>query len=85
MPSVHLRAVVTWLALFPLVTGGLAIMAPFDTTWPPILRIFVLTIVLVPLMVYLVVPTLLKLIVTAARRRRVAHHAPTIDPAAIAR
>ena len=68
-PSVHLRALVTWVALFPLVTAGLAVMAPFAGDWPPILRTFVLTAVLVPLMVYLVVPALLKLVGAVTARR----------------
>ncbi|WP_422934241.1 hypothetical protein [Sinomonas sp. P47F7] len=69
VPSIHLRAAVTWLALFPLVTVGLWAMAPFDATWPPVLRTFVLTAALVPLMVYLVVPTLLKAVLAIAARR----------------
>ena len=84
VPSVHLRAAVTWLALFPLVTGGLWAMAPFDATWPPVLRIFVLTAVLVPLMVYFVVPTLLKLVLTAAHRHRNARQAASADRTPVA-
>ena len=76
-PSVHLRAAVTWLALFPLVTGGLWVMAPFDATWPPVLRTFVLTAVLVPLMVYLVVPSLLRLTLATAHRLGIASRTAT--------
>ncbi|MDQ4489549.1 hypothetical protein RBS60_04965 [Sinomonas sp. ASV486] len=78
VPSIHVRAAVTWLALFPLVTGGLWAMAPFDAAWPPVLRTFVLTVALVPLMVYLVVPALLKAVLAiAARRGRMPQTAPT--------
>ena len=30
-PSVHARAVITWIAIFPLVTLGLFAIAPFAT------------------------------------------------------
>jgi antibiotic biosynthesis monooxygenase (ABM) superfamily enzyme len=60
-PSVHVRAFVTWLAIFPIVAVGMSIMAPFADSWPPVLRSLVLTAAVVPLAVYLVVPNLLKL------------------------
>jgi antibiotic biosynthesis monooxygenase (ABM) superfamily enzyme len=56
---VHIRAVLTWLAIFPLVSIGMLVMAPFTEAWHPVLRAFVLTLVVVPLAVYLVVPRLL--------------------------
>jgi antibiotic biosynthesis monooxygenase (ABM) superfamily enzyme len=59
-PSVHVRAVVTWLAIFPLVSIGMLAMAPFAESWHPVLRALVLTLVVVPLAVYLVVPRLLR-------------------------
>ena len=72
-PSVHVRAVVTWLAIFPLVSIGMLAMAPFTESWYPVLRAFVLTLVVVPLAVYVVVPRLLRahgrLIVARAARR----------------
>ena len=55
-PSIHVRAALTWLASFPLVAIGLTAMAPFTVGWDPVLRTFVLTLVVVPLPVYLVVP-----------------------------
>jgi hypothetical protein len=59
-PSVHVRAVITWLAIFPLVALGMTILGPISETWPPVLRALVLTLVVVPLAVYLVVPQLLR-------------------------
>ena len=59
-PSVHVRAFITWLAIFPLVAIGMIAIAPFSADWPAVLRAFVLTIVIVPLAVYLVVPQLLR-------------------------
>lgn len=58
MPSVHMRALITWLAIFPLVSGGMAVIAPLSEDWHPVLRAFALTLVVVPLAVYLVVPRL---------------------------
>ncbi|KRC60985.1 hypothetical protein ASE14_08520 [Agromyces sp. Root81] len=58
-PSVHVRAVITWLAIFPLVAVGMILIGPVSESWHPVLRAFVLTLVVVPLAVYLVVPRLL--------------------------
>ena len=57
-PSIHVRAALTWLAIFPLVAIGLTATAPFTVGWDPVLRAFVLTLVVVPLAVSLVVPRL---------------------------
>jgi antibiotic biosynthesis monooxygenase (ABM) superfamily enzyme len=61
VPSVHVRVFITWLAVYPLVAMGLTIMSPLTTGWPPALRAFVLTLIVVPLTAYLVVPCLLAL------------------------
>ena len=55
-PSIHVRAALTWLAIFPLVAIGITAMAPFTVGWDPLLRVFVLTLVTVVLAVYLIVP-----------------------------
>lgn len=69
-PSVHARAVITWIAIFPLVTLGFFAIAPFATDWNPVLRAFVLTVVVVPLAVCVVVPRLMRVYgkIRAARR-----------------
>lgn len=69
-PSVHVRAIITWLAIFPLVTLGFFAIAPFAEGWHPVLRAFVLTIVVVPLAVYLVVPQLMRAYGALVRRAR---------------
>lgn len=69
-PSVHVRAVITWLAIFPLVSIGMLAMAPVTESWHPVLRAFVLTLVVVPVAVYLVVPQLLRAYARLAARRR---------------
>lgn len=73
-PSVHVRAVITWIAIFPLVAVGMLIMAPFTESWHPVLRALTLTLVVVPLAVYLVVPRLMG--AHAALRRRRAARTP---------
>ena len=60
-PSVHVRAGLTWLAIFPLVAIGITAMAPFTAGWDPLLRAFVLTLVVVALAVYLVEPWLMSI------------------------
>ena len=60
-PSVHVRALITWLAIFPLVTLGFLTIIPAMGDAHPIFKVFVLTLVVVPLAVYLVVPALMKL------------------------
>lgn len=60
-PSVHTRAVITWVAIFPMVTVGMLVLAWCAPNWHPVLRSLVLTLVVVPLTVYFTVPGLLKL------------------------
>jgi antibiotic biosynthesis monooxygenase (ABM) superfamily enzyme len=75
-PSVHVRAVITWIAIFPLVAIGMLIMAPFTESWHPVLRALALTLVVVPLAVYVVVPRLMA--GYAALRRRRARREPLV-------
>ncbi|MFF9563776.1 hypothetical protein ACF1AJ_10550 [Leifsonia sp. NPDC014704] len=69
-PSIHVRALITWIAIFPLVTLGFYAIAPFAEDWHPILRAFVLTLIVVPTAVYLVVPRLMRLHGKVRGRRR---------------
>lgn len=57
-PSIHVRAVITWMAIFPLVALGMLAAAPLMEGWPPVLRALVLTLVVVPVAVYVVLPRL---------------------------
>jgi antibiotic biosynthesis monooxygenase (ABM) superfamily enzyme len=59
--SVHVRAAITWLAIFPLAAAGMSVLAGLAPEWPPVLRAFVLTLVVVPTAVYVAVPRLLLL------------------------
>ncbi|CAN5291856.1 hypothetical protein BH09ACT5_BH09ACT5_17680 [soil metagenome] len=69
-PSVHVRAVATWITIFPLVAIGMTLMAGFTEGWHPVLRAFVLTLIVVPLAVYLIVPRVLGLYARLPRRAR---------------
>ena len=68
-PSTHVRAAITWLAIFPLVAIGMLILAPISEAWNPVLRALVLTAVVVPLAVYVVVPRLMRVHGALMRRR----------------
>ncbi|MFF1830339.1 hypothetical protein [Paenarthrobacter sp. NPDC058040] len=58
-PSVHMRALITWVAIFPLVSVGMLLLGPIMEPWHPVLRALVLTAFVVPTAVYIVVPRLL--------------------------
>jgi len=75
-PSIHVKAVITWLAIFPLVTLGFFAIAPFAEDWNPVLRAFILSIVVVQLAVYLVVPQLMRMYGTIRAARREGGHRP---------
>lgn len=68
-PSLHVRAVITWLAIFPLVAIGMTAIAPISPDWHPVLRALVLTLAVVPVAVYLVVPQLFRGYAAVMRRR----------------
>ena len=70
IPSVHVRAIATWITIFPLVAIGMTLMAPISVDWHPVLRALVLTAIVVPLAVYLIVPRILGLHVRSVLRRR---------------
>lgn len=68
--SVHVRAVVTWLAIFPMAATGMYALGELVPQWHPVLRAFVLTLVVVPLAVYIAVPRLLLLQTHLGQARR---------------
>jgi antibiotic biosynthesis monooxygenase (ABM) superfamily enzyme len=68
-PSIHIRALITWLAIFPLVSLGFLTVVPLMGSAHPLLKVFVLTLIVVPLAVYLVVPNLMKVYFKLAAKR----------------
>jgi antibiotic biosynthesis monooxygenase (ABM) superfamily enzyme len=69
-PSVHERALITWSAIFPLVLLAQQALAPFIADWPMVLRTLAMTLVVVPLAVYVVVPRLMAAYLRLIRSRR---------------
>ena len=59
-PSIHIRALFTWLAIYPLVALGFITVVPLLGPLHPLLKAFVLTLIVVPLSVYILVPNFLK-------------------------
>ena len=66
---IHMRAVITWLTIFPLVALGLTFLKPALGDMHPILKALILTLIVVPLAVYLIVPRLLGLYVKLTRKK----------------
>jgi antibiotic biosynthesis monooxygenase (ABM) superfamily enzyme len=69
-PGIHVRALLTWLAIFPLVALGMTVLTPLTDGWHPVLRALVLTLVVVPIAVYLVMPRYLRAHAWLSTRRR---------------
>ena len=67
--SIHMRAFITWLTIFPLVALGLTFLMPALGDMHPILKAMILTLIVVPLAVYLIVPRLLGLYVKLRSRK----------------
>lgn len=70
LASVHVRAAVTWMAIFPMAATGMWVLGTWVPQWHPVLRAFVLTLVVVPTAVYLAVPRLLLLQTQIGRATR---------------
>ncbi|MBB5843493.1 antibiotic biosynthesis monooxygenase (ABM) superfamily enzyme [Conyzicola lurida] len=68
-PSVHVRALITWMVIFPLVAIGMTVTGPLIEHWNPVLRALTLTLVVVPTAVYIGVPRLLDVYNWTARVR----------------
>ena len=77
-PSTHLRAVATWLAVYPLITVVLALTRPLlgDAPLPvqTLVLTAVLTAVVVPVAVYGATPLLLRLLIRGVQVRPFGTH-----------
>ncbi|OKI99879.1 hypothetical protein [Kitasatospora sp. CB01950] len=69
-PSVHRRALITWLAIYPGITVLSVLLGPVLAPLPVYLRTLVLTGILVPAAVYGLVPALLRANAALTGRRR---------------
>ena len=71
-PSPHRRALLTWFAVYVSITGAQALFGDAIAGQPLPVRTLLLTVVVVPLVVYVLVPGLLRL--NNALSRRCRHH-----------
>ncbi|MFD7645850.1 hypothetical protein ACFV4P_35015 [Kitasatospora sp. NPDC059795] len=69
-PSVHRRALIIWLAIYPGITVLSVLLGPVLAPLPVYLRTLVLTGILVPAAVYGLVPALLRANAALTGRRR---------------
>jgi antibiotic biosynthesis monooxygenase (ABM) superfamily enzyme len=69
MPPRWKTAVVVWLAIYPALTLVLWLAGPIILDWPVALRTLALTLFLVPLMVYVLLPALQRLLGPWLRRQ----------------
>lgn len=49
-------ALLIWLFIYPTITGLFALLGPMMVSWPPYCRTLLLTLILVPLMVFVALP-----------------------------
>ncbi|MGN5635278.1 hypothetical protein [Streptomyces sp. AC154] len=70
LPSVHMRVLLTWLAVFTALTAVQLAIGPYVAGFPMLLRTLVITGIVVPAVVYALVPNLLKARTAALRRFR---------------
>ncbi|MBC3840006.1 hypothetical protein GXW82_06785 [Streptacidiphilus sp. 4-A2] len=68
-PTVHRRALITWLAVYPTITLVLGELGPRMIHLPLLLRTLILTGIVVPAAVYVLIPVLHKLNAAATTRR----------------
>jgi antibiotic biosynthesis monooxygenase (ABM) superfamily enzyme len=60
-PPRYKLALVTWIGVYPVITVLLAVLGPVTATWPLPLRTLVLTAVMVPTLIWVVMPMLTRL------------------------
>ena len=63
-----------WLTIFPLVAVTSVLLAPLIAEWHPVLRALVITLIVVPIAAYWLMPQMFRWY-AAIERRRVARHA----------
>jgi uncharacterized protein len=69
MPPRWKMAVVVWLAIYPAITFVLWVAGPQIASWPLALRTLLITAVLVPLMVFVLLPVIQHLLAPWLRPR----------------
>ncbi|MEU8507916.1 hypothetical protein AB0C40_25020 [Streptomyces brevispora] len=69
LPSVHMRVLLTWIAVFTALTAVQSAIGPYLAGFPMLLRTLVITGIVVPAVVHALVPHLLKVRAAVLRRR----------------
>lgn len=52
------QSVLTWLAIYPVITVLLWLLGPSIASWPLMIRTLILTVIMVPVMVFALMPAL---------------------------
>ena len=68
-PNIHISALIVWLTIFPLVAIFSTLLGPMMPDWHPVLRAFVLTLIVVPIAAYWVMPQMFRWYGAYARHR----------------
>lgn len=68
-PNIHVTALIVWLTIFPLVVIFSTLLGPMTTDWHPVLRTLVLTLIVVPIAAYWLMPQMFRWYAALARRR----------------
>lgn len=68
VPSVHRRALITWIAVYPTITVVLGLLGPATAHLPLVLRTLILTAIVVPVAAYVLIPLLMKANAALTRR-----------------
>lgn len=78
-PNIHVSALIVWLTIFPLVAIVSVLLAPMIADWHPVLRAFVVTLIVVPIAAYWLMPQMFRWY-GAIERRRAARHGDRPEP-----
>ncbi|WP_433441478.1 hypothetical protein [Nonomuraea sp. CA-141351] len=81
-PSVHHRAMITWLSVYLMIMAVQLLLGPVIAPLPLALRTLVLTLIVVPTVVYALVPSLLRAHSRLRRQRGTRPEPNPCDPAA---
>ena len=68
-PNIHVSALIVWLTIFPLVAIVSVLLAPMIADWHPVLRAFVVTLIVVPIAAYWLMPQMFRWYAAIERRR----------------
>ena len=68
-PNIHVTALIVWLTIFPLVAIVSTLLGPLMLDWHPVLRAFVLTLIVVPIAAYWLMPQMFRWYSALVRHR----------------